>query len=39
MNAGVYYYNSKFKDYISGMILVAGDVVGGLFAINVNTDD
>ena len=39
MNAGVYYYNSKFKDYISGMILVAGDVVGGLFAINVTRFD
>ncbi len=35
MNAGVLYYNSKFKDYISGMILVASDVVGGLFAINI----
>ena len=36
MNEGVFYYNSKFKDYISGMFLVASDVVGGLFAINIS---
>lgn len=35
LNNGLFYYNSKFKDYISGMILVACDVVGGLFAINI----
>ena len=35
-NDGVLYYNSKFKDYNSGMILVASDVVGGLFAINIS---
>ena len=35
LNNGIFYYNSKFKDYISGMILVACDVIGGLFAINI----
>lgn len=30
INEGVFYYNSKYKDYISGMFLVASDVVGGL---------
>ncbi|SET16825.1 DUF2625 family protein [[Clostridium] polysaccharolyticum] len=35
-NEGVYYYNNKYTEYISGMILVGCDVVGGLFAINIS---
>ena len=38
-NKGIYHYNSKFIDHISGLILIASDVVGGLFAININRFD
>ena len=35
-NHGIGYYNALFKNDIEGLFLVASDVVGGLFAINLN---
>ena len=35
-NNGVEYYNTLFQDEIVGLLLVASDVLGGLFAININ---
>jgi len=34
-NYGVGYYNTQYIDDIKGMFLVASDVLGGLFAINI----
>ena len=36
VNNGVYYYNDNFQKNTSGLFLVASDVVGGLFAINIS---
>ena len=38
-NHGVGYYNALFKNNIEGLFLVASDVLGGLFAINLNRFD
>ena len=40
-NYGVCHYNRniKFDKYISGLFVVAGDILGGLFAININRFD
>ena len=35
-NNGVEYYNTKFNRSIGGLFLVASDVIGGLFAINMH---
>lgn len=36
VNNGVGYYNTLFQNDIEGLFLVASDVLGGLFAININ---
>lgn len=38
-NHGVGYYNTLFRNDIEGLFLVASDVLGGLFAININKLD
>jgi hypothetical protein len=32
---GVFYYNNKYGDNVHGLFLVASDVLGGLYAVNI----